>query len=65
MSWLEKCKSEAMKLSKEKRQEFLDLMWKGKTIGEATKETGVTADESTGIMMLNIATHKYLRSETV
>jgi len=63
--WDVKCKREAMALPKEKRQQFLNLMHKSYTIGEAYAECGITFDEANGIMMLNIADISYLRSETV
>ncbi len=65
MYWIEKCNQDAMRLSKEKRQEYLDLMREGKTVGEATKECGITDDEAVGIITVNIACHKYLRTESV
>ena len=58
MDWIGECKEMAMKLPRTKRQEFIDLIHKGKTIGEAIKETGVSFDESSGIMNLNLVVKK-------
>lgn len=45
------------------KQKFLDLMWQGKTIGEAKNELCLDLDEATGILDENIATCQYLRKE--
>jgi len=63
--WDVKCKREALALSKEKRQQFLDLMWAGKSIKEAYTLADITFDEANGIMMVNIANATFLRVETV
>lgn len=59
MNWIEQCVSDAKKLSKEKRQEFLDAIWSGVTLGEASKKAGITFDEANGIMHMNINSHSY------
>jgi hypothetical protein len=66
MNWLEKCRSDAMKLSKERRQEFLDAMWKGGTLKENYDKLGLTFDEANGIMSINIEERSYhiLNKET-
>lgn len=65
MDWIEECKIDAMKLKKEKRQQFIDLIWKNKTIGEARKECGITFNEASGIMTLNILNRPYLNTKSV
>ncbi len=67
MNWQEECNKEALALSKEKRQEFLNLMHKGKTIGEAREACGITFNAAIGIMDMNIKQHQYstLRTESL
>ena len=65
MDWMEICKKKALELTKEKRQEFLDLIWQGKTIKEAYTGCGITFDEANGIIMLNIKEALYLKTESV
>ena len=47
------------------RQKFLDLMWKGKTLGEAKKICGFDLDIAGQIVMDNIGNYKYLRKDVV
>lgn len=54
-----------MSLSKEKRQEFLDLIWKGKNVKEAYETCGISFDEANGILALDIKTTRFLRKETI
>ena len=65
ISWLTKCKIAARKLPKEKRQEFLDYMWSGMTLGEAREKAGITFEEATGIMMINMRERILLNRESV
>ncbi len=64
MNWMQRCKKEAMDLTVETRQAFLDLMWQGKSIGEARDELDITFDAANGIMMINIADVSFLRKVT-
>lgn len=57
--------AEAMALPKEKRQEFLDYMWQGMTLGEAYKKAGITFNAALSLVKLNIEQHSYLRRESV
>lgn len=54
MDWLEGCVQEAEGLPLATRQYFLDLMWAGKTIGEAQSATGITFEAANGILRQNI-----------
>ena len=54
MNWTDECKKEAAELSRETRQKFLDLMWSGKSIGEAMEIVGISFNAANGIMMENI-----------
>ena len=59
MSWIDGCKRKAMSLPKEKRQEFIDYMWENMTLGEARKKAGISDEEATGLMLLNIVENKF------
>ena len=63
-TWITECKQKALNLTREKRQEFLDYIWQGKTIGEAGKLCNLSFDETVGIMNLNIKDNKYLSLNT-
>ena len=65
MSLIEQCMKKALALPKEKRQEFLDLMWAGKTIGQSQNICNIGFDEAIGIMNLNIENEPTLRRDTV
>ena len=58
--WLGKIKLDAENLSIEKRQEFLDYLHEGMTIGEAYTKAGITFDEANGVINMNIKSHEYL-----
>lgn len=64
MNWIDVCAFEAEKLSKEKRQEFLDLMWKGKSIGEAKEVVGISLEAACGVMDMNIVNTLLLNKES-
>ena len=60
MSYRKECKKAALSLSREKRQEVLDMMRKGRlSIGEAAKRCEITTQEVLGIMDLNIVKHTF------
>ena len=51
---------------RETKQKFLDAMWAGKTIGEASEIAGFeTTELACGVLNENIAEHKYLRTTAV
>lgn len=63
---LAKWKADALALPKETRQKFLDLMWQGKTLGEAQKECGIEElMVASSLIELNIQERKFLRRESV
>lgn len=64
MNWIEECRGKAIALTKEKRQEFLDYIWKGLNLGDAYKKANITFDEANGIMNMNICEASYLRRES-
>lgn len=64
MSWLDECEQEAKALTQEKRQEFLNHIWAGRTLGKARELAGVTFDAANGIMRMNIKDMKYLKRVT-
>lgn len=66
--WITRCNESAMALTKEKRQEFLDYMFADLlNLGEAAKRAGITSDEATGIININIvkSTSLSLNRETI
>ncbi|MBI3584222.1 MAG: hypothetical protein HY096_09795 [Nitrospinae bacterium] len=60
MNWRQECKYKAQRLEIDRRHKFLDLIWQGKTIGQAADEVGITFDEANGIIMLNLKKHKLI-----
>ena len=52
--WITRCNESALALTKEKRQEFMDYMFAGKTLGESADMAGITRDEATGIININL-----------
>ncbi len=65
VSWKIKCKRDALKLGKMKRQEFLDYIWEGMSVGEARKKAGISFDEANGILILNMRKTTLLNRESV
>ena len=63
MNWLDEIEEAAKALPLEKHREFLALIHKGKTIGEARDSTGISFDAANGIMRRNIEELNFLRSE--
>lgn len=59
MSYLDECEAKAMSFTKEQRQAFLDLVWKGKTIKEAYTEAGIDFDAAFFIMNKAIEKKSY------
>ena len=62
MDWREKNIENAKQLPIETRQKFLDLMWKGKNIGDAAKECDISSDTAFGIMDINLENKTILRT---
>ncbi len=67
MTWLDECDQEASTLTKEKRQEFMDVILRGKTLGEARTECGISFNAANGIIRMNIVQTSFmsLRTETI
>ena len=59
MNWFDECEKAASELTKEKRQEFLNLVLEGKTIGDARKIAGISFDAANGVIRQNIEQHEY------
>lgn len=59
MGWHQECRQAAAELSQEKRQQFLDKIWDGKTIGESCELEGISFDAANGILLQNIERHDY------
>jgi hypothetical protein len=64
MNWLDECRVAAESLSQETRQKFMDLIWQGKTLGDAQREAGISFDAANGIVRMNIEEVSYLRKES-
>jgi len=64
MNWLNECRVAAEALSQETRQKFMDLIWSGKSIGEARTELDISFDAANGIMLMNIESALFLRKES-
>lgn len=63
MSWRSKCKSEAAKVSVEKKREFLKLLHDGKSLGDARTFVGdISFNAACGIINNNIKSALYLCS---
>lgn len=58
---------EANALTREKRQEFLDLMWGGATMGEARERLNISFEAAMGILDMNIQHHEAytMRTEAI
>ncbi len=59
MNWLDECKKAADELPAVKKQEFLDMMHSGETLGDARVACGISFDAANGIMRANIESHQY------
>lgn len=55
----------AMGLPKEQRQKILDTFREGLTIGDVAKKLGHTTDEVAGVILLNIGSYDYLRTNSL
>lgn len=53
-SIIKQWKEKALSLPKEKRQEFMDYIFEGLTIGQAQEKANVTFEQAMGILDLNI-----------
>ena len=63
-TWLEECAQEANALTREKRQEFIDLIWEGNTLGAARDKAGISFNAANGVMRMNISSMDYLQRES-
>lgn len=64
MNWIEQCEHEAKRLTPELRQQVLDQLNAGKTIGETRAKLGLTLAAVCGVMDMNIARNEYLTLNT-
>ena len=60
MNWIEQCKHEAQCLSPELRQQVLDELRAGRTIGQARDKYGLTLAAVCGVVDTNIVCKEYL-----
>lgn len=59
MGWLEECDRAASELTPEQKQSFLNEIWAGKTLGEASESAGISFDAANGVMRQNIEHHEH------
>ena len=64
-SYKQKLKEKVASVPQETKQKFLDLMWAGKSVGEAKYECGLDLQVAGGILQENIDQHHYLRREAI
>ncbi len=60
MNWIEQCKHEAQALTPEQRQQVLDRLWAGRTIGQVKNEFGLTLAAVCGVVDLNLVRTEHL-----
>ena len=65
VSWITKCKRAALNLPIEKRQEFLDYLWEGMSVGDAREKAGLSFDQASGVVMLNMKKVSFLNRESI
>ncbi|MDQ7799532.1 MAG: hypothetical protein RDU76_11435 [Candidatus Edwardsbacteria bacterium] len=64
-SFKRQCKRLAMELGKEKRQQILDKLHQGKSLGEIAREELVDLDAVVGVFTMNTKKIEYLAKESV
>lgn len=64
-SYQQKIREKTDLVPKEIKQKFLDLIWQGKTLGEAKDVCEIGLDEAGQIVLDNIAEYKYLRTKAI
>jgi len=60
MNWIEQCKHEAQSLTPQMRQQVLDELRTGQTIGKTRDKFGLTLAAVCGVVDMNIVSHEYL-----
>ena len=63
LSYEEKLQAKVDAVPKEDKQKLLDVIWEGKTLGEAMEVIGVETEIGAKILVDCIGTHKYLKRE--
>lgn len=64
MEWFDLCEKAALDLPVEKRQQILDAVNSGKTIGEIKEDMILNLEEICGVINMNINSVKYLRTSS-
>ena len=59
--WFDRCEDAAAALDQPTRQQLLDAIWKGRTIGEAREEVGISLEAACGVINHNIVTADFAR----
>ncbi len=60
MSWFYDCKKAAAALSVEKKQEFLDLIHQGESIGNSRAACGISFEAANGIIQAHMEENKFI-----
>lgn len=63
--WFERCHQEAISLTKEQRQEILNLANKGLKLGEIKDKLQVSLACVCGVLNMNIFSKSFLRRESL
>ena len=63
--WFEQCHQEAISLTKEQRQEILDLANKGLTLGDIKEKLQVSLACVCGVLNMNIFSKSFLRQQSL
>ena len=62
--WITHCREQALLLSIEKRQEFINYVWdEHLSVGDASKKADLNFDEAAGIMNMQIKQHTYFDTQ--
>lgn len=64
-SYKQKLQEKVALIPIETKQRFIDIIHSGKTIGEAEREVGIGSPEGGEILLQNIGSHKFLRTEAI
>ncbi len=64
MNWIKQCEQEAKALTPDLRQQVLDDLWAGLSIGKACDKHSLTLAAVCGVLQLNIVGSMYLSLNT-
>ena len=64
-SYSERLKEKVALIPLQIKQKFLDIIWEGKTIGEATEACNLDVEITGEILLQNIGVNKFLRKKAI